>query len=531
VIRSFLLELLKQEVLITSLRPPTTVPSPLAHVLRALESVAGIEGIREQLVAIDRKLNQYDGIPLAERESLLRQIKAEMTAIVSFETPLQADMALAADELELPHVVSDEVARAADLLWKLQGIHSKSTALEAYRSEFLEKYGYDREVPLLELLDEETGLGAPADYDFPQSQRTHQPTAGSERKLNRVLLQWATSAVAERRLEVELTDAHVQALLEGSASPSADLPPLSLELYFTLTADSNAALESGDFRLVTVPNPGSKGAGKTFGRFAALQPEPVVAEVAYLPLSGRATNIVLAPNIRSYEIPLGTTSSRPPEETIALHDLVVGSTQRHLYLKSRRLNREVWATAGHMLNLRLAPNVCRFIVEVSQLRRRTWSTFHWAAAESAPFLPRLRYGRVILSPAKWRLDKNSGAFQEQMSDEAWKHELAAWRSRWQVPRYVYLTEADNRLLLDLEHELQAEQIRKELFRKGEVLLVELEGDFERFPVQGPDGPMIGEFVFPLVRKQVAPPEDSPRATCPFHRKRCARTCLAVNGCT
>jgi lantibiotic biosynthesis protein len=535
VIRSFLLQLLQQEVLITSLRPPTTIASPLAHLLSALQQVTGIEAIRERLLSIESKLNRYDQLPLGAGESLLREIRAEMTAIAPSDTPLQADMKLAADDLQLPHSVSHEVARAADLLWRLQGIHAATGPLDAYRAEFLEKYGLSREVPLLELLDEEQGLGAPAGYLYPASGRNHhQDPPANQKRQDRVLFHWVTAAVADRRLELELNEEHLRALLGEDAS--SELPPLSLELYFTLTAASQAALEAGEFRLVSSVNPGSSAAGKTFGRFAdllgdefvsclqqiqevehGLQPEPVIAEVAYLPLSGRATNIVLAPNIRPYEIPLGTASSCDLEATLALDDLVVGSNANQLYLKSRRLNREVWATAGHMLNPMLAPNVCRFLLEVSQARRRKWMPFDWGAAESSPFLPRLRYGRIVLSPARWRLETHNGDFQETMSDEAWKQALADWRARWQVPRHVYLTQADNRLLLDLEHDLHLAQIRKELFKRGDILLVEQEAGFDEYPVQGPEGRLVGEFVFPLVRTQSAPATDGPRnaATSPI----------------
>ncbi len=86
-----------------------------------------------------------------------------------------------------------------------------------------------------------------------------------------------------------------------------------------------------------------------------------------------------------------------------------------------------------------------------------------------------------------------------------------------MPRYVYLTEADNRLLLDLEHPLIAEELHTALERVSEedtIHLQEMYPDFDNLWLQDEqNNNYIAEFVIPLIRKQSAASK-----TAVFHSK-------------
>ncbi|MGN7765617.1 lantibiotic dehydratase [Paenibacillus sp. 22594] len=526
IIQSFLLQLIEEEILITSLRPPTTVPSPLEYIINALVPVAGIETIKHMLQSVDSALKQYERTPLGQGKDLLRSLQEHMSAIVPSANPIQVDMSVTSDNLQLPASVSLDAAKAADLIWRwnLNEARQHQSPLKSYTMEFLDKYGQYRKIPLLELLDDELGLGSPAGYEYPPSIRSlsnNREVKGNRRE--QLLLQWMTEALAERQLEIEISGQRLEAW-EGNSETlgMSDLTPLSLELYFSLTAASSAAVEAGDYQLILSPNQGSGGAGKTFGRFASLlgdealsrlqdiqqeesrlHPNSVMAEVSYYPLKGRATNVVLAPNVRPYEIPLGAVSSKSPEETITLQDIDVGFKDGQLYLISRSLGQEVIATTGHMLNVMTAPNLCRFLLEVSQERRGQWQPFQWGALMNSPFLPRLRYERIVLSPARWKWINEVSKENKSIIDAEWPLMLKEWRNRWMVPQHVYLTQADHRILLDLEQALHSDLLRKEIEKHGTATLVEIVGDLLDLPVEGTDGRYIGEFVFPLVRNKLA----------------------------
>jgi hypothetical protein len=86
-----------------------------------------------------------------------------------------------------------------------------------------------------------------------------------------------------------------------------------------------------------------------------------------------------------------------------------------------------------------------------------------------------------------------------------------------VPRYVYLSFGDNRLLLDLDDEAQADQLRVEIHRlakDAQLLLQEALPAPEDAWVGGPGGHFITELMVPLVLQSN---RDSPDAALPRSR--------------
>jgi thiopeptide-type bacteriocin biosynthesis protein len=197
---------------------------------------------------------------------------------------------------------------------------------------------------------------------------------------------------------------------------------------------------------------------------------------------------------------------RPPEYTLELSDLVVGVRHNRFYVRSLRLGKLIHVTQNTMLHSRFAPNVCRFLLEVATDGCPYPSSFDWGSLSHSPFLPRLRYEKSILSLAGWHL--RLGDIQPLSvgdEDEQWFVGLQQWRKRWHVPRYVYLTHLDHRLLLDLEHPLLAQELRSELQNvpKGGVLHVqEMLPDFEHLWLSDSGGaPYVAELVVPLTLQE------------------------------
>ncbi len=110
-----------------------------------------------------------------------------------------------------------------------------------------------------------------------------------------------------------------------------------------------------------------------------------------------------------------------------------------------------------MLSNMHAPDVCRFLDDVRRDGEAQFSSFDWGQASTLPVLPRVQAGRVVLSPTQWRIDNRVRNELAPETAGAFNAALRTWRARWQVPRHVYLSYGDNRLLLDLESEPQAEE--------------------------------------------------------------------------
>jgi thiopeptide-type bacteriocin biosynthesis protein len=508
-------ELWRQTALLTDLRPPLTEPSPANYVARRLRENPDSADLLDRLEAALCRMAEWDNLPIEKAAPAFRKLATHPDANepAASEPYSQVDMALALGGSRITRAVAEEAARAAELLLRLTPLPAGLPHLEAYHRAFGARYGTEREVPLLELLDPNFGLGPPTPF--------HGGAPGGDpRKAalrQQTLYDLAVTALREKQLVVELDEPKLAQL--ESWSPNAFTAPQSLDLSLFVVAGSPTDVDLGRFQVVVGPNLGAIAAARNLGRFAdllgeeattalqelgsaefSLHPDCIWTELAYLPHRFRLANVSVRPHPRPYEITIGTTPGRSPDRLIPLEELVVGTRGGRFYVRWPARGAEVLACTGHMLNNMQAPDVCRFLDDLRRDGRAQFSSFDWGSAAALPVLPRVQVGRIVLCPAQWRIDAR--AQKELASDPAtFMTGLRKWRGRWHVPRYVYLSFGDNRLLLDLDDEAQADQLRAEIRRLAEgaqLLLQEALPAPEHAWVGGPEGHFITELMIPLV---------------------------------
>ena len=533
-------DLWQQSFLLTDLRPPLTGVNPGRYVCERLSAVPAAHAVQAGLSELLEGLQDWDELPFEERAGGWRTVTKRAAALhqpAALSVAPQVDMALALQGTRVHRSVAEEAARAAELLLRLTPHPEGPPRLAAYRERFAERYGPEREVPLLELLDPEFGLGGPHEDPAATSEER-----ASDAERGRILADLAMNALRERQLVVELDDALVSRLATWSPAPWA--APRSLEISVLVAATSSAAIDAGDFTIVVGPNIGADSAGRGLGRFADLlgaeattalqalvrEEDPdatrLPAELIYLPQRARAANIAVRPNVAGHEIPCGTIAAVPADRVVPLDELMVGVRGGRFYVRWQAANATVAISARHMLNPLAAPPPVRFLHDVERDGRAVFDGFRWGSAGELTFLPRVQRGRVVLALARWRVD-GSGELATASSD--FQRALADWRARWLVPRYVYITEADQRLLLDLddrEHgELLREELRREPAGRDRILQEALPGPEDAW-LPGPDGRRIAELVVPLtVRARpphetvVAPSSSAPSRVTPSVRLR------------
>lgn len=161
---------------------------------------------------------------------------------------------------------------------------------------------------------------------------------------------------------------------------------------------------------------------------------------------------------------------------IPLDDLAVTADSRQLHLVRISTGERLLPRVPHALEATIqTPPLARFLAEVAESRRTTFGPFDWGAARRLPYLPRLRYGRVVLSAARWLLSAADLSAAECALVE-WEVALDAWRARLRVPADVVVCEGEQRLRLDLDRRSHRCLLRVRLERAGEVELREAGDD-------------------------------------------------------
>lgn len=526
-ITQFIKELLKQEFLISEIRPSLMDVNPLSNLINKIIKNQIDHPILCDLQNVETLFNEYNLTTVGQGEEIFTDLKNSMKKVTDAENLIQVDLAMNTRALTLSETVKDTVELAAETLWKLSPPHSGFEHVDRYREDFVERYGTYQEVPLLTLLDEDIGLGYPATYEFPPSSKSMKKTRDKFTPYRtKVLLELMTRAIKDGSMEIKLTDQDIERLSgkeQMEQFDPASQAPISMELYFQILAHHESDIDDGNFEMIIGGNPGSAAAGKTFGRFIdilddsietkladtskteqSLYNDSIFAELVYLPPAGRAANLMISKNTREYEIAVGTNSSKPAEKQIPLEDIVVGCNLESFYLKSKRLNKRIIPVTCHMLDYSNAPNVCRFLREVALEGVRHWMPFDWGELEHSYALPGIRYKNILLSPAEWKVDPLTLDLDQKISGKEFMDYFKKWRKERKIPRYVYQTRSDNRVLLDLENSFHLELLEYDFKRlsKGQTIRITETGmkDPANLLVKNNNGDsFFAEFVFPLVK--------------------------------
>lgn len=477
VIGALVAGLMEHRFLITSLRSPMTAHDPLAALLTELDAVpmagdAEVAGLR----AIEAGLARHDAAPdrAAARDERVR-VSALMTGLRPADRPaLAVDLRLDWD-LVIPRTVAAEAASAASVLARLARRPALNSGWTAWHGRFLERYGPGAVVPVLDAVDAGAGLGYPAGYLG--SPHAAPPDPLTDR--DKALLKLAQAAALRGSREVVLDDAMVGRL--AVIGPGDPVQP-SAELTVRVHAAKVDDLGQGRFTLHVTGV--SRAAGATTGRFLGLLDAgdhervsalyaalpgvhrgALLAQISAVPLHVSTENVARAPQAAELVISLGEYREPGPGQ-VPLTDLAVTADARRLHLVSMSRRRPVHAMLLNAVDLAYHSHpLARFLAEAPVALAAPCAGFEWGAASALPFLPALRYGRTILSPARWILT-NGDLPRPGVCRQEWDDAFASWREHVRLPEQVYLGEGDQCIRLDLAEPSHRVLMRAHLDRAG-----------------------------------------------------------------
>lgn len=491
-IEELLAQLVAQRLLLTNLRPPMTTTDPLAHLVAELEAVVadavvadaaggdGLTATRQTIVALRRILDDtagHDGSSTEAAGVQRGRIAAALSVVCPTPEPaVSVDLRLDCT-VAVPPTVAREAARAAGLLVRLARPHT--SGWPAWHRRFLERFGPHAVIPVLRAVDPDVGLGLPNGYLGAPPIQTPGLTDRDRR-----LLAIAQRAALKHQREILLDDATLAELAGGQ--PAASIQPTT-ELTVRVHAATMHALQRGEFRLAIVGV--SRSAGTTTGRFLDLfesaDRERISAQYAALPTATRgalraqvsastpytaAEDVARAPLVMRNVVSIGEFHDNRNDGHIPLSDLAVTADEHRICLISVSRRDVVEPVVLNAIEpTRHTLPLVRFLTEAPTALSTLCAAFDWGAAAGLPFLPALRHGRTILSPARWVLSR-SELPDHAASWAAWRRSLAVWLEAVGCPPTVYLGDGDQRISLDLAEPAHQALLRDDLGRRDVALL-------------------------------------------------------------
>lgn len=528
---AFVDELIDNQLLTSDLEPAVTGGDALTALVARLATIPAARDyydiLHGALLGLADLGQRQLGEPRESYEALARHleplpVKAELGRL------LQSDLYKPAPEAVLGTEVTDEILRGVEVLAR-QIERTDSDLLGSFRKAFSERYG-DREVPLVEVLDEELGIGfersqSPAAAAAPLLAGITFPQRGSSTAYwtarHSVLLQKLAHVLASGTRELRLEAADLDAM--AAADPAS--PPMAFGAFASIAAPSPEALAAGDFQVLLHYAAGPSGA-RSLGRFcqgdaelerhvtahlaaeAELDPAAIYAEIVHLP-EGRLGNVLARPVLRQYEIPFLGRSSAAAEQQIPVTDLRVSVVGDRVVLRSAALNREIRPrlTTAHNFAWR-SMGLYQFLGTLQNQGNCGAIAWNWGPLDAAPFLPRVIVGRVVLARARWMVtEEEFRPLVDAAAADASENLMSvveAWRTRRNLPRWVLLQDGDNELPVDLENELSVTSFVDLLRQRPAVTLVEMFPSPDELCATGPEGRFVHELVVPFVARKPVP---------------------------
>jgi lantibiotic biosynthesis protein len=531
----YVAELVDSQLLVSDARPVVTGDEPMHGLVATLRAHPETARIAERLDEARAALEAIDAAGLGaspDRYRAVASVLADLPAQPDLSRLVQVDLVKPAQEATLGSRVASEIIRGVRILHQLAPPQGPG-GLARFREEFSKRYE-TREVPLVEALDEEIGIGfersgsplaeaSPllAGLPFPAGDRAAMPWTGRDA----LLLEKLAHALAEGAGEIALEASDLEALASQQRRPLPD----AFYVMATVAAESDRAIAQGAFRVLLQGVDGPPGA-LMLGRFChadralhefvrahlraeeACRPEQLFAEIVHLP-DGRTGNILCRPVLREYEIPYLGRSGAPADRQIPVTDLLVSVRNDRIVLRSRRLGREVVPrlTTAHDEDWRNL-GVYRFLCALQRQDVVSELTWDWGPLREAPFLPRVVSGRLVLSRARWNLTEAELRALAQARGADQFAAVQTWRAERRLPRHVAVVDRDHQLVIDLDNALSVAALAHQLRGRRRAVLIEMFPDPDALCVTGPEGRFVHELIVPFV--QAAPPRPEPDSAAP-----------------
>lgn len=534
---AYIEELVDAQVLLPDLGVFVTGPEPIDGFLAQLEA-AGVVDVHTLLSEARAAIATIDAHGLGNRAADYEAIAASLASLPAKVDParlFQVDMVKPAT-VTLDTRVAAELAQTVAALARIAKV-SEAGGLDELKRAFSERWE-DREVPLAEVLDEESGIGfeaghGPGSEGSPLLADLGFPGSGGEPRVEwgpgpRHKLKLLSQALARGAEEIVLADADLDAMELPAA---AQLPDAFAAIVRLAGTPDEIARREPTLYIEGVSGPSG---ARILGRFChaspdidaavrahhaieeAARPDAIFAEIVHLN-EGRIGNILCRPVLRAHEVVYLGISGAPREQQIHLDDLMVSVRGDRIVLRSRRLGREVIPRMSTAHNYRLRSlGAYRFLCALATQGAEV-TAWGWGPLGSAPFLPRVRIGRAVVSRATWNLDgadlepitkavraaaKSGGLTPANRA--AILAAVAGLRAARRLPRYVVIASGDNELPIDLENALLAQVFADELSGSSSAVLLELFPAPDHAVVVGPEGRFAAELVLTFTRTRKVP---------------------------
>jgi hypothetical protein len=487
--RDFVCSLIENQVLISELQPTVTGKELLGKIIGIVENRLPQHYILSRIKDVENSLIEIDRLAIGRPSGLYvdaMKIVDDLGVKYNPKFLFQSDLLLSTTQSTVSEDLINSVADGLQILTRMSTmIHQP--ALTTFIEKFAKRYE-SREVPLVELLDPEIGIGFSNSnavttdlnelIEDVHIRRAGQPNYDVNLSLvDRVLLEKYYKCINENHPEIMLDLDDFRELPD-----SHDKLPLTIAVMLeVLNVETN---------LIHIKSAGGPSGTNLLGRFGHLSNEinqflleiaeieqktigddAILAEIVHLP-EARIGNILFRPMLRGYEIPYLANASVGISGIIRLEDIMVSVINgNYIKLRSKKLNKEILPrlASAHNYTYNSLP-IYSFLCMLQSQQTLSYFSFNWGSyLSSREFLPRVKHKNVIISPAKWNIGGERLKSLPTPKDADYYEKFLTIKNELNLPACAYLVRADNKLLIDFSDELSVKLLLSEIKERSFTL--------------------------------------------------------------
>lgn len=250
IVDNTILNLVENEYLLTDLRIPAYCDDTLQYVIDELENVKNAISIRSSLENINSLIQRYKN-----DKGCLEEVYKEMEILYSTSNYIEVNKGLELYENTLSTKIRTDLERFVNILSYIYVKPEEFSELDKFKNDFVEEYGINIRVPLIELIDSNGFNGL--------------TKIGREKK-SLSTREAAIKGIIDRKIIKALMAGEEEAILykeDFEGYLSEEISQLQLPKSFDMNFFMVNNQDNDGYRYIIGPNGGASKSGKMFQRF------------------------------------------------------------------------------------------------------------------------------------------------------------------------------------------------------------------------------------------------------------------------
>ena len=508
---AFVMELIDNQILKSELEANLTGDDVLFHTIQVLQNINEDIPELQTLINISKTLNELDR-NLYHDENLYKKL---FDYINSFKIKFDDKYLIQTDAFRnsKSFISTKAVSELNDLInFLIRFNYSDNKRLADFARVFTERYE-EEEIPLLEALDTDIGIGYPVsvssdsinplldDIIFPNLSRDEATKLTSVETLLVKKFQQNLTKINKSADVIYLDENDI-------AINNIDLQKLTPTCNVMFQIIKNAEKGNGCYRVKSVVG---TTAASLLGRFCYLDKNiynltidicekeqkllshGIVAEIVHLPDS-RIGNIAFRPLLRDFEVHYLAHSGADKEASIPASDLVVGVKYGSLYIKYKTLNKIIIPRLSNAHNyISQGLPVYQFLCDMQSCEQMGPEMFSINNILNLfCYAPRICYKNFILYPRTWIISESDALINGSLNFD--------FLNKKGVPDKILIKDFDNDLYIDMLISISREVLIDILKKRKKIVIEEFLYDDQLSIITDGESNYCGEFIVPFYKK-------------------------------